>query len=77
MAYDLMCKYNKYATTQALCMALKDKFEDTSTTKLRRLTIKFNTFKLKPNTPMRKHLCEIANMIWELKEVRHILSDEQ
>jgi len=77
MADDLMCEFETHRTAQAMWIALKDKFGGTSTTKLRRLTIKFDTYKLKPNNPIKQHLREMSNMIRELKEAGHILSDEQ
>ncbi|XP_028768008.1 tetraketide alpha-pyrone reductase 1-like [Neltuma alba] len=77
MADDIMCEFERHKTAQAMWIALKDKFGGTSTTKLRRLTIKFDTYKLKPNNPMKQHLREMANMIRELKEAGHVLSDEQ
>ncbi|XP_028782485.1 uncharacterized protein LOC114738591 [Neltuma alba] len=77
MADDIMCKFERQKNAQAMWIALKDKFGGTFTTKLRRLTIKFDAYKLKPNNPMKQHLREMANMIKELKEAGHIFSDEQ
>jgi ATP-dependent protease HslVU (ClpYQ) ATPase subunit len=58
-------------------LALKQKFGGTSVTKLRQLTIKFDTYKKRPNHSMRQHLKEMSNMISELKDADHILTDEQ
>ncbi|KAK0598685.1 hypothetical protein LWI29_036999 [Acer saccharum] len=58
-------------------IALKDKFGGTSTTKLRRLTIKFDTYRKRQNHDMRQHLREMSNMIRELKSAGHTLTDEQ
>ena len=49
----------------------------TSATKLRRLTIKFDTYKNHQNVTMRQHLREMSNMIRELKSARHALIDEE
>ena len=44
MQDDLMCEFEKDETIQEIWLALKDKFGGTSTTKLRRLTIKFDSY---------------------------------
>ena len=43
MQNDLLCEFEEYETAYSLWIALKDKFGGTSATKLRRLTIKFDT----------------------------------
>lgn len=45
--------------------------------KLRRLTIKFDTYKLRPNTSMEQHLREMSLLIRELKNANSIIIDEQ
>lgn len=45
MQDDFMCNFKKYETTQ-------DKFSGTLTTKLRRLTIKFDSYRKRPNYTM-------------------------
>ncbi|KAI4297474.1 hypothetical protein L6164_037363 [Bauhinia variegata] len=77
MTNDLMCKYEKYPTAWSIWIALKEKFGRTLASKLRRLTIKFDSYKLCPNTPMKQHLREMSNMICELKAASHVLSNEQ
>ncbi|KAK0596763.1 hypothetical protein LWI29_018739 [Acer saccharum] len=77
MADDMMCGFEEYETAQAMWIALKDKFVGTSTTKLRRLTIKFNTYRKCQNHTMRQHQREMSNMMRELKNVEHVLTDEQ
>ena len=74
---DLMCEFESYTTTQAMWIALKDKCGGTSATKLKRLTIKFDTYRLHPNSSIRQHLREMSNMIRELKSLGHNISDEQ
>ena len=46
-------------------------------TKLRSLTIKFDTYKKHPENNMKKHLRKMTNMISELKDACHTLTDEQ
>ncbi|KAI9194653.1 hypothetical protein LWI28_007982 [Acer negundo] len=77
MTNTLMCEYDGFDTAQDMWIALKDKFGRTSTTKLRRLTIKFNTYRKRQNHDMRQHLREMPNMICELKSASHSLTDEQ
>ena len=50
---DLMCMYEDYETAQDMWIALKDKYGGTSTTKLRRLTIKFDTYRKRQNHTMK------------------------
>jgi len=75
MQDDLMCEFESYDTAQAMWVVLKDKFGGTSITKLRRLTIKFDTFRKRQNVTMRQHR-EMSNMICELKSAGHSLTDE-
>ncbi|KAK1569225.1 hypothetical protein Q3G72_034035 [Acer saccharum] len=63
----LMCENEGFNTAQDMWITLKDKFGGTSTTKLRRLTIKFDTYRKRQNHDMRQHLREMSNMIRELK----------
>ena len=71
-----MCEFEEYDTAQKIRLALKEKFGGTSATKLRRLTIKFDSYKKRPNNTMRRHLRQMSNMIRELKAVGHTLTDE-
>ena len=48
-----------------------------SITKLISLTIKFDTYKKHPEHIMKKHLRHMSNMITELKNAGHTLTDEQ
>ncbi|KAK0584277.1 hypothetical protein LWI29_010428 [Acer saccharum] len=77
MTDALMCEYEGFDTAQDMWIALKDKFGGTSTAKLRRLTIKFDTYRKRQNHDTRQHLREMSNMIRELKSVGHTLTDEQ
>ena len=76
MQDELMCEFESYDKAQAMWIVLKDKFGGTSATKLRRLTIKFDTYQKQSNLSMRQHLREMSNMIRELKSAGHILTDE-
>ena len=77
MQDDLMYEYEKYETAQEMWLALKDKFGGTSTTKLRRLTIKFDSYRKRLNHTIRQHLREMSNMVRELKFTGHVLKDDQ
>ncbi|KAI9169131.1 hypothetical protein LWI28_007482 [Acer negundo] len=77
MTSALMCEYEEFDIAQDICIVLKDKFGGTYTTKLRRLTIKFDTYMKRQNHDMRQQLREMSNMIRELKSAGHSLIDEQ
>jgi gag-polypeptide of LTR copia-type len=72
-----MREFRQYEVAKNMWLVLKRKFDGTSVTKLRQLTIKFNTYKKRPNHSMRQYLREMSNMISELKDAGHILTDEQ
>ena len=73
----VMCKFEQYDTAHVMWMAVKDNFGGTSATKLRKLTIKFDTYKKRPNHTMTQHLREMSNMVRELKLAGHKFIDEQ
>jgi len=77
MENDVMREFRKYDLAKEMWIALKQKFGGTSVTKLRQLTIRFDTYKKRPNHSMRQHLREMSNMISELKDAGHVLTDEQ
>jgi len=56
--------------------AIKRKFRTTLVTKLRSLTIKFDSYKKHPNDDMKKHVRHMSNMINELADVGHELTNE-
>ena len=60
-----------------LWATLKETFGKTFLAKLRKLTIRFDTYKKRPKHNMRQHLKEMSNMISELKEVGHELTNEK
>jgi gag-polypeptide of LTR copia-type len=77
MENDVMREFRQYEVAKEMWLALKQKFGRTSVTKLRQFTIKFSTYKKCPNHSMRQHLKEMSNMISELKDADHILTNEQ
>ena len=56
--------------------ALKFKFGETSSMKLRALILKFDSYKRCSNGNMKQHLRQMSSMIRELKVVGKNLSDE-
>ncbi|XP_044477551.1 uncharacterized protein LOC123204812 [Mangifera indica] len=74
---DIAYQYEQFETTNAIWVALKEKFGGTTVSKLRQLTIKFDTYKKVPNKPMKQHLREMSNMITELKKAGYEMTDEQ
>ncbi|EEF36901.1 conserved hypothetical protein [Ricinus communis] len=76
MNNDLVYEYQQYPTSHAMWVALREKFGGTTVSKLKQLTIKFDTFKKVPNKSMKQHLRDMSNMIMELKSARHVLIDE-
>ena len=74
---DIMREFRKYEITKDMWSVLFEKFDGTSITKLRSFTIKFDTYKKRPEHNMKKHLMQMSNMISELKNASHTLIDEQ
>ena len=77
MENDVMREYRKYDVAMELWAALKERFGGTSLAKLRKLTIRFDTYKKRPKHNMRQHLRELSNMMSELKKIGHELTNEQ
>ena len=76
MENDLMRTYGKYQKAKDLWTTLIEKFGEVSLTKLRQLTIKFDTFKKHSDHSMKQHLWDMSNMISELSEVGHDLTEK-
>ena len=74
---DIMREFRKYEITKDMCSALSERFGGMSLTKLRSLTIKFDTYKKHLEQNMKKHLRNMSNMISELKDESHTLTNEQ
>ena len=72
-----MREFIKYEINKDMWSTLSERFGGTSITKLKSLTIKFNTYKKGPEHNMKKHLRQMSNMISELKDSCHTLTDEQ
>jgi gag-polypeptide of LTR copia-type len=70
MENDVMREFRQYEVAKEMWLALKQKFGGTFVTKLRQLTIKFDTYKKRPNHSICQHLSE-------LKDIVHILTYEQ
>ena len=72
-----MREFRKYEITKDMWFALSKRFGGTSITKQRSLTIKFDTYKKRPENNIKKHLRQVSNMMSELKDACHTLTDEQ
>ena len=77
MRNDLMLHFENNLSAMAIWDAIKIQFGDSSTTRLRQLTLKFDAYKKESNHTMRQHLIVMSNMISELKGVGHELTGEQ
>ena len=76
MDHDIMREFRKYEITKAMWSTLFKRFGGTSITKPRSLTIKFDFYKKRLENNMKKHLRQMSNMISELKDAGHTLTDE-
>ena len=76
MENDVIREYRKYDVAMELWAALKERFGGTSLVKFRKLTIRFDTYKKRPKHNMRQHFREMSNMMSELKEAGHELTNE-
>jgi hypothetical protein len=77
MHNDLIGKFESYGTAQDMWIALKEKFGGTTVTRLRTLTLKFDTFRMQCGDSMQEHLRKMSVMVRELKAVGNNLTDEQ
>ena len=73
---DIIRGFRKYENIKDMWSALFERFGGTSITKLRSLTIKFDAYKKRLENNMKKHLRQMSNMISELKDAGHTLTDE-
>ena len=76
MVDDLTFEYESYLTAHDVWVALKEKYSGVSMSRLRQLTIKFDSYKKRPNVSMVQHLREMLNMIQELKTIGYELTNE-
>ena len=72
-----MIEYEVYQTTHKMWQALKEKYGELSTTKLRELVLKFENYKMWLNHTMKQHLREMKRMIRELKISGHVFTNKQ
>jgi hypothetical protein len=77
MHNDLIGEFEEYPTAQELWKALKVRYGGTSATRLRGLTMKFDSYKMRSEHTMKQHLRAMSTMIRELKTDVNNLTDEQ
>ena len=77
MRNDIMLRFERHRSAQAVWNAVKVQYGGTFTTRLRQLTLKFNGYKKCQNHTMRQHLTVMSNMISELRAAGHDMTDEQ
>ena len=76
MMDDLIFEYEPLPMTHAVWVALREKYSGGSLSKLRHLTIKFDSYIKRSNLSMVQHLREMSNMIQELKTTDHELTNK-
>nr|XP_009791894.1 PREDICTED: uncharacterized protein LOC104239064 [Nicotiana sylvestris] len=74
---DLIHECEQYPTTQAIWAHFREAYGSTTVTRLRQLTIKFDTYKKRHDHNVKQHLRVMPNMIAQHKSVGHVLSNEQ
>jgi hypothetical protein len=77
MHNDLIGEFEVYPTAQDMWEALKLKYGGTSATRLRGLTMRFDSYKMRSDHAMKQHLRVMSSMIRELKAAENQLTDEQ
>ncbi|XP_075661774.1 uncharacterized protein LOC142631486 [Castanea sativa] len=77
MHNDLIGEFEQYTTTQDMWKALKLRYGGTSATRLRGLTMKFDSYKMRSEHTMKQHLRAMSSMIQEFKSTGNNLTDEQ
>jgi hypothetical protein len=77
MHNDLIGEFEVYPIAQGMWEALKLKYGGISTTRLRGLTIRFDSYKMHSDHTMKPHLKVMSSMIHELKAARNQLTDVQ
>uniref|UniRef100_A0A2N9GDW0 Reverse transcriptase Ty1/copia-type domain-containing protein n=1 Tax=Fagus sylvatica TaxID=28930 RepID=A0A2N9GDW0_FAGSY len=63
MHNDLIGEFESYGITQDMWIALKAKFGGTTVTRLRALTLKFDTFRMQRGDSMQEHLRKMSAML--------------
>jgi hypothetical protein len=77
MHNDLIGEFEVYPTAQGIWEALKLKYGGSSATRLRGLTMRFDSYKMRSDHTMKQHLKVMSSMIRELKAAGNQLTDEQ
>ena len=77
MRNDIMLRFERHYSAQAVWDAVKVQYGGTSTTRLRQLTLKFDGYKKRQNHTIRQHLTIMFIMISELRATGHKMTDEQ
>ncbi|XP_047269149.1 uncharacterized protein LOC124898926 [Capsicum annuum] len=73
---DLIHKCKEFPNANVIWAHLQGTYRGTSVTRLRQLTIKFDTYKKCHGQNIKQHLKVMSNMIVQLKNAGHVLSDE-
>ena len=76
MHNDLIGEFKQYTTVQDKWKALKLRYGETSATRLRGLTMKFDSYKMHSEHTMKQHLRAMSSMIRELKSTGNNLTNE-
>ena len=77
MHNDLLNEFEQYTTASEMWQTLTNKYGVVSSTKLRELNIKFNTYKKKTHHSIKQHLRTMSTMHRELRAAGINLIDEQ
>ncbi|MBW0583023.1 hypothetical protein O181_122738 [Austropuccinia psidii MF-1] len=77
MENDVMREFKRFENAKEMWEALAARFGHISVTRLRQLTIRFDSYKKPHGQTMKQHLRKMSNMINELKDAGHVLTDEQ
>ena len=74
---DFIGEFENCAIAQEMWNKLKDAFGGTTATRLRALTLKFDSYKKDPKHSMIEHLRVMSAMIRDLRAAGNVLTDEQ
>jgi hypothetical protein len=72
-----LLRCERHLSAQSVWDAIKIQYGETSTTRLRQLILKFDSYKKHQNQTMIQHLTVMSNIISELRGVRHEMTDKQ
>lgn len=77
MQDDIVCQFEQFITTKQMCLVYKDKFGGMPMMKLRRSTIKLDSYRKRYQLAISQHLWEIANNIREIKSIEYEFTYKQ